>query len=323
MLIIIEQKFFYFMSSGNLLFFLVLLLGPLVRISSTNWVICWVGMELRFLGAIPLMLNDSRFHSLRKESVIKYFCIQALGRGLLILGGVLLFIEPTVSWISNIIFVVSLFMKLGVFPVHFWVPRVTAGLNWMPIFILLAWQKIPPFAFLVNILENNQWISMVVATVGGVTALTGALIGLNQTSLRAMLGSSSIAHTGWACVGAVSGGLWTYFLIYCIRFAILMLLCNINDSLIIGFGILRLRGLPPFAIFIGKWAILKRVLLTDCGFLLLILPILRALLRLFFYLKFFYSFYLRSKIQTNQLKFIITRSLIFFSVTGVFFITTF
>jgi len=84
------------MSSGNFLFLAVLILGPLVRISASNWVICWVGLELRFLGAIPLLLSDSRFMSLRKESVIKYFCIQALGRGLLILGGVLYYIDPEI-----------------------------------------------------------------------------------------------------------------------------------------------------------------------------------------------------------------------------------
>lgn len=312
------------MSSGNLLFFLVLLLGPLVSLSSTNWVICWVGIELRFLGAIPLMLADGTFHSLRKESVLKYFCIQALGSGLLMFGGVLLYIDPLASYFSNLVFVLRLFVKLGIFPIHFWVPSVTAGLNWVPMFVLLAWQKIPPFAFLINVLENNQWISSIVLLFGGLTALAGALIGLNQTSIRAILGRSSIAHTGWGCIGAVAGGLWTYFLIYCLRFAILMAFCLVDESFIIGIGVLRLRGLPPFAIFIGKWTILKRILVRDSGYLFLVLPILRALLSLFFYLKFFYSFYLRSKLSEElEPKYLVTRSILFVGITGVLFILAF
>nr|UBU97364.1 NADH dehydrogenase subunit 2 [Asteronotus hepaticus] len=312
------------MSSGNLLFYLVLLLGPLVSVSSTNWVICWVGMELSFLGAIPLMLTDVNFHSLSKESVIKYFCIQALGSGLLMFGGVLLYMDPTASFFSNVVFMLALFLKLGMFPLHFWVPSVAAGLNWVPMFILLAWQKIPPFAFLVNIMENNQWMSTIVLVLGGMTALTGALIGLNQTSMRAMLGSSSIAHTGWGCIGAVAGGLWPYFFIYCLSFAILMLFCIVEDPFMISLGILSLSGLPPFSMFVGKWIILKSMLMSDSGFLFLILPILSALLSLFFYLKFFYSFYLSSKTSgSNDTKYMMIRSLIIIVTAGVFFILLF
>jgi len=67
-----------------------------------------------------------------------------------------------------------------------------------------------------------------------------------------MLGSSSIVHTGWGCIGAVYGGLWTYFFIYCLSFIVLICLFILGEKLLIGFGILRLSGLPPFIIFAGK-----------------------------------------------------------------------
>jgi len=50
---------------------------------------------------------------------------------------------------------------------------------------------------------------------GGIRALVGGLIGNNQTSLRPIIGASSVAHTGWASVGAVCGSLWLYFGLYC------------------------------------------------------------------------------------------------------------
>lgn len=310
------------MSSGNLLFLRILILGPVVRISSSRWVICWVGLELSFLGAIPLFLRDTSFISLRKESVIKYFCVQALGRGLLMLGGILFYIDPRVRWHSQLIFIFSLFIKLGVFPMHFWVPRVAAGLNWIPIFILLGWQKIPPFALLVNILDGAGWLSRIVLFLGGLRALTGSIIGLNQTSVRAILGSSSIVHTGWGCIGTIYGGLWIYLFIYCARLIILIYLFTIKESLLIGLGILRLRGLPPFIIFAGKWIVVKRVLFRGSRFLFLVLPIVSALLRLFFYLKFFYSFYLRSRSDTQN-KYLIISSTAFVTLRGVLFIIVF
>lgn len=312
------------MSSGNLLFLFVILLGPLVRISSSNWVICWVGLELRFLGAIPLLLRDSGFISLRKESVIKYFCIQALGRGLLILGGVIYFIDPIIFEFSEIILIFSLFIKLGVFPMHFWVPGIASGLNWFALFILLGWQKIPPFALLINLCENSYSLGYVVIVIGGIRALVGALIGLNQTNLRAILGGSSIAHTGWSCVGVVCGGLWTYFLLYIASFLLLIIFVIVKDDFIIGLIILGLRGLPPFVIFIGKWSILKSVLIEGYRFFFLTLPILRALLRLFFYLKFFYSFYLRSAIfNSSKSKYRYICSTILLRVRGVIYVILF
>jgi len=311
------------MSSGNLLFLLVLILGPVVRISSPNWVICWVGLELRFLGAIPLLLSDTNYISLRKESVIKYFCIQALGRGILMLGGIIYYINPGIFWISEFLFLFSLFVKLGVFPIHFWVPGVTVGLNWVPIFILLGWQKIAPFAFIINILERRRWCRRVVLLSGGLRALIGSIIGLNQTSIRAILGSSSIVHTGWGCIGSVFGSLWTYFSIYCLSFFILVILFILGQNTLVGFGILRLRGLPPFIIFSGKWIVLKRVLFRGSRVIFLILPIVGALFRLFFYLKFFYSFYLRSRLEVKNNKFIGFSSFAFITLTGVLLVFSF
>nr|YP_010373209.1 NADH dehydrogenase subunit 2 [Cadlina olgae]UPI11675.1 NADH dehydrogenase subunit 2 [Cadlina umiushi] len=311
------------MSSGNLLFLVVLVLGPLVSISSSNWVVCWVGLELSFLGAVPLLLSDSSFMSLSKESVVKYFCIQALGSGFLMLGGVLFFMDPSFHWVSDFILVLSLFMKLGVFPMHFWVPSVTVGLNWMPMFILLGWQKIPPFALLMNIVENSYWMHSILLIFGGISAVVGSIIGLNQTSFRAMLGSSSIAHTGWGCIGAVFGNLWIYFSIYCVSFGVLMLFCLTGENLMISFGVLGLSGLPPFMMFIGKWSILKSVLFSNTSFLFLILPLSGALLSLFFYLKFFYSFYLSSLSQAMNTKYSLFYSLVLFSLSGTLFILLF
>lgn len=88
---------------------------------------CWAGVELRFLGLIPLIFSNNKYISLTKESRIKYFCIQAVGRALLFYGGLTSF--SLMGNVVVIIFLVSLFIKLGVFPIHFWVPRVVSGLD--------------------------------------------------------------------------------------------------------------------------------------------------------------------------------------------------
>nr|YP_010970169.1 NADH dehydrogenase subunit 2 [Phyllidiella hageni]WNR50680.1 NADH dehydrogenase subunit 2 [Phyllidiella hageni]WNR50693.1 NADH dehydrogenase subunit 2 [Phyllidiella hageni] len=311
------------MSSGNFLFLIMLVTGPLVSLSSPNWIICWVGMELSFIGLIPLLFGDSVFSSLSKESAMKYFCIQALGSALLMLGGTMVYLGLMTHWLFYFVFIMSLFTKLGIFPMHFWVPSVVSGLNWMPMFILLAWQKIPPLAFIVNFTENFNWFCMFILMFGGISALVGSLIGLNQTSFRAMLGSSSVAHTGWACFGSVFGNLWTYFFIYFISFFVLIMFCLTNSDLMVSVSVLSLSGLPPFAMFIGKWGILKNALCNDLWFMYLIFPVLGAFLSLFFYLKFFYSFYLKFILNSPKNKYSLISMFILLSVSGVFFIVFF
>jgi len=280
------------MSSGNFLFYLLILLGPLVAMSSSRWLICWVGIELRFLGVIPILLSRENLR-LRKEATIKYFCIQALGRGLLLCGGLFYFgLSLDIGVVSEIFFALRLIIKLGVFPAHFWVPRVVSGLNWFPIFIILTWQKIPPFLFLSLIASGRDWVCDLLLLLGGARALVGGFIGLNQRKLRVILGASSISHRGWVVIGTVYGSLWFYFIIYCFSLFVLIYFLNQKDYFFSGLCIISLRGLPPFIIFLGKWSVLKCALGLGYSYWFLLLPLLGSLIRLFFYLKFFYSFYL-------------------------------
>ena len=285
------------MSSGNFLFLFLIILGPILRLSSSNWLICWVGIEVTFLGLIPLLVSSERsFFRLRKESSIKYFCIQALGRGILLFRGITLFILPVdLGVFPSILFLVRLLIKLGVFPTHFWVPGVVSGLSIFSIFLVLTWQKIVPFFLLVSLLDAFPDLQVVVLFLGGLRALVGAIIGLNQTQLGPILGASSITHGGWLILGSVYGNIWVYFVIYCINFSVLVYFLWVKDNIFRGLLVLSLSGLPPFFIFIGKWAVFKAVLSAGGNIWRLLLPLLGSVIRLFFYLKFFYSFYLEEK----------------------------
>nr|YP_010831220.1 NADH dehydrogenase subunit 2 [Elysia viridis]WFF64244.1 NADH dehydrogenase subunit 2 [Elysia viridis] len=283
------------MSSANLLFLSLLFLGPLVSVSSNNWIICWAGVELSFLGLIPLLFLANKYASLTKESAMKYFCIQALGSALLFYSGLMVFSDLG-SDFTNILLVTSIFIKLGVFPMHFWVPSVAAGLDWVPLFLILTVQKIAPFAFLtliVSTLESD--LLMLLAIMGGVTSIVGALLGNNQTDLRSMLGCSSVAHSGWLILGCLTGYFWGYFFIYCLSlFLVFIFLNNSESNMETGMGVLSLSGLPPFFMFLGKWGILKSTLESSFPTWMISFFLLGAIISLGFYLKFSYSFVLNS-----------------------------
>nr|YP_009408675.1 NADH dehydrogenase subunit 2 [Elysia timida]ANP26542.1 NADH dehydrogenase subunit 2 [Elysia timida] len=283
------------MSSANLLFFSLLLVGPFISVSSSNWIICWSGVELSFLGLIPLLFMNNKYVSLTKESSMKYFCIQALGSGLLFYSGLMVFSDLS-SEFNLLLFVLSIFLKLGVFPMHFWVPSVCAGLDYMSLYFVLTFQKIAPFAFLNLIIsELNEEMIMVTMVLGGLTSLVGAIMGNNQTDIRSMLGCSSIVHSGWLVLGCLTGYFWGYFFIYCASLMIVFLFINKPESLSeVGVGILSLSGLPPFFMFLGKWGVLKTSLELYFPFWSISLFMVGAIISLVFYLKFSYSFLLNS-----------------------------
>ena len=309
------------MSSANVLFFFVIGCGPIISLSSSNWFLVWAGIEISFLGLVPLLFLGGKYMSLNKEAGLKYFCIQALGRAILFIRGLILYFDVVDRFLFRILFLFSLRVKLGLFPGHFWVPSIVGGLEWVPCVLMLTWQKIPPFALTVSLVSSNRYrVQELVLILGGIRALVGGLIGNNQTALRPIIGASSVAHTGWASVGAVCGSLWLYFGLYCVVLLLTASFLWEGDSLISSIGILSLRGLPPFVIFRGKWLIIKSALRCLIRIKFLILPILGTFLSLIFYLKFLYSFYLNSKKTSLKTRVSWMLPLAFLNLAGVGYI---
>lgn len=246
------------------------------------------------------MFLGNKYVSLTKESSIKYFCIQALGRAVLFYSGLLLFSNLFCSF-SVLSIILGGIVKLGLFPFHFWVPNVIGGLSWFPIYIILTIQKVAPFAFFISIISFcREDIQFCVALLGGLTALVGGVLGNNQTDIRGILGYSSVAHRGWMFIGVLGGSFWLYFFVYCLRLGItFFFLENKKCKLERGIGLLSLRGLPPFLIFVGKWGVLKRGLEIGFPEWVITFFLLSSLFSLAFYLKFRYSFILN---RTSSLK---------------------
>lgn len=272
------------------------MVGPLISVSSRNWIIAWAGMELRFLGLIPLFFVGNKFVSFNKESALKYFCIQALGSALLLISGLMFFDRYKENILVSTIIILRLCIKLGIFPGHFWVPPVVSGLERMACFLVLRIQKIPPLALLVKVLSlmSGEYQEFCLF-LGGASALVGSLIGNNQTQVLPIIGASSITHTRWLVLGSLSGSLWVYFLLYCFVLGITLGYLRLGWEMASCLRLLSLSGLPPFLIFIGKWSVIKAGIDRGASLFLLGLFLLGAFLRLIFYLKFSYSFYLSLK----------------------------
>nr|YP_010265198.1 NADH dehydrogenase subunit 2 [Charybdis hellerii]UIP56981.1 NADH dehydrogenase subunit 2 [Charybdis hellerii] len=282
-----------------LLFFFTLLTGTLLSISSTSWFGAWLGLELNLLSFIPLI--TTKLCPFLSEAAIKYFLVQALASTILIMSSSMYMYTPEISYS---LILISLMIKLGAAPVHFWFPQVIEGLSWPQAFILLTIQKVAPM-FLISYLTFTPTLTSMIIFMALFSSVVGALGGLNVMKLRKLMAFSSINHMSWMLIAmSLNDIMWlVYFLFYCFTSGSVIILLytthtytlsnilNQNNksmilSLLIPMNLLSLGGLPPFLGFIPKWIMIQLFSSKMMIFILLIL-LISSLITLYFYLQMF------------------------------------
>ena len=125
-----------------IVFVAFLFFGIMLSISSNNWLGCWMGIEMNMVSFLPFIMNKMRVYS--SESIIKYFIIQRMGSRLLFLFVVILGILFQVKYFI----IVSLIIKIGSPPFHYWYVSVIDGLSWLVSFLIITVQRVIPIILL-------------------------------------------------------------------------------------------------------------------------------------------------------------------------------
>nr|WNH37563.1 NADH dehydrogenase subunit 2 [Photonectes albipennis] len=290
-------------------------LGTVLTFSSSHWFLAWMGLEINTLAILPLM--SQKHHPRAVEATAKYFLIQATA------GTLILFAGLSSAWISgewvttqfshpyaSSITTLALALKLGVAPAHFWLPDVLQGLDLTTGLIVSTWQKLAPFALMVQTAPCAD--PQLLLTLGLASTLLGGWGGLNQTQLRKILAFSSVSHLGWMILVVQFApslallNLFIYIIMTSMAFLALKAYnCTTLSDLATSWAkspalatlfspvLLSLGGLPPLSGFMPKWLVLGEM--TKQGLQLpATLAALSALLSLFFYLRICYVMTLTS-----------------------------
>lgn len=312
-------------SPSRCLFTGTLILGIAIAVSSNSWFGAWIGLELNLLSFIPLISTKGNQYS--SEAALKYFLIQALGSTVLLISGVMITINLNVFSTS---LSAALLLKAGAAPFHFWFPPTLEGIIWPQALTLITIQKIAPISLIsYYIIEQSNLI--IISAI--ISAVVGALGGINQTFLRKLLAYSSINHMAWIISALLlRETTWLlYFLVYSlISLSVVTLLMNfqaqhfnhlVNHSannpqikIIIFIRFLSLGGLPPFTGFIPKWIVIQQLAINQ-NFILLLVLLASSLLTLFYYLRItLTSLVLTTSKPKWSLKWNENKKLIFFSL---------
>nr|AFN41677.1 NADH dehydrogenase subunit 2 [Hipposideros obscurus]AFN41678.1 NADH dehydrogenase subunit 2 [Hipposideros obscurus]AFN41683.1 NADH dehydrogenase subunit 2 [Hipposideros obscurus] len=300
-----------------------IILGTLIVMMSSHWLLVWIGFEMNMLAIIPMLMKQ--FNPRATEASTKYFLTQATASMLLMLAIIINLLHSGQWTITNMldptastIMTLALTMKLGLSPFHFWVPEVTQGIPLSSGLILLTWQKLAPLSILYQIAHSINLD--ILLTISLLSIMVGGWGGLNQTQLRKIMAYSSIAHMGWMTAVLAYNptitllNLTLYILMTSTTFMLFMFNSSTNTlslshtwnktplittSILV--MMLSLGGLPPLTGFLPKWMIIQELTKNDSIIMPTIMAI-TALLNLFFYMRLAYSTSLTMFPSTNNMK---------------------
>nr|ADU54932.1 NADH dehydrogenase subunit 2 [Dosidicus gigas] len=290
-----NNKFF----PSNFLFILIMIMGTLFSLSSSHWLTMWMGLEINLMGFLPLM--NIKGKTLEAEASMKYFIIQSMSSSILIISSVLMY-NNTLSWYSmftdstfSLMIILSLVLKLGGAPLHFWMPSIAKQMSWSILFMMLTWQKLAPLLML-SLVNSNL---MVVMLISMASTIVGSIMALNQTNIQLIMTYSSISHLGWmlSMITINSSLTMMYFFNYIMISMPLMNMLSMtlgnhlfmltqqtkmNNMIPISL-ILSLGGLPPLLGFMSKLIILISLIEMKLMMLAMFM-FMGTLISLYFYL---------------------------------------
>jgi NADH-quinone oxidoreductase subunit N len=218
------------MLRGGELFTLSLfsLLGVLVMISGSNFLIIYLGLELMSLSLYALVALR-RDDLVATEAAMKYFVLGALASGFLLYGLSMMYgatgsldinevfraiasgqINQQVLVFGVVFVVAGLAFKLGAAPFHMWVPDVYQGAPTAVTLLIAGAPKLAAFAITIRLLVEGMlslavdWQQMLMV-LSVVSLVVGNLAAIAQTNLKRMLAYSTIAQMGFMLLGLTSG----------------------------------------------------------------------------------------------------------------------
>nr|QKI84843.1 NADH dehydrogenase subunit 2 [Aspidoscelis gularis] len=294
----------------NSILVLSLITGTLITMNSNHWLLAWLGLEINMMAIVPMI--SKTHHPRATEATIKYFLAQT-GASLL-----MLFASSTNAWYmgtwditqltnptSCTTLTIALCMKIGLAPMHLWLPEVMQGTTLKMALIIATWQKLAPMSLI--LMTSNSHSKLLLMLMATLSIIIGGWGGLNQTQLRKIMAYSSIANMGWMMIilqQAPKLSTLTLLLYIMMTTTMFMTLTPQKTKTIKTIGttwtlspsltiitmltLTSLGGLPPMTGFMPKWLILEK-LLSENMTPLATITAMATLLSLFFYLRLFYT----------------------------------
>lgn len=315
----------------------IIVLGSLFILFSNNLFLLYLGLELQTFPLL-ILISKNRFWLKSSEAGLKYFVLGSISSGMFLLGCSLIFLingSLSINNINNINFfndneiigciillILPLFFKVGLAPLHFWIPDIYEGSDWGTISFLSTIPKIS----VIFIIFQLGFFSDLLIFCSTLSIILGVFGALNQTKLKRLIAYSGISQIGFLSLLFYSlDNLYLelsviYIFIYFISLiSILFILIRFNlsnnsfiielqnkeinelENIIMILLIFSLAGIPPLAGFINKWLLFVSLLNNNLFFIGIICLIL-SFIGVVYYLRLIKIFAFNRNIYINSWK---------------------
>nr|AUW38586.1 NADH dehydrogenase subunit 2 [Hotea curculionoides] len=280
------------MYKSKTLFLTIMMTGTILTLSSNNWISMWMGLEINMMAFIP-MISDKNKNS--SQAMMIYLLTQSVSSMILMFS--IIMYQMTMSELFNNIMLISLLIKMGAAPFHMWLPEIMSKMSWMSNMILMTWQKLAPMIMINSLNYNNKIMYMTII----MSVIVGAIGGLNQLSMRKIMGYSSINHLGWMMsLSKIKNNWIIYLMLYSAMITILCIMFNQLNMMHVNqvnsmnmtlmektsyfIAMLSLGGLPPFLGFLPKWMVIQTLINNNLMIMMMIM-VMFSLLSLYYYMR--------------------------------------
>nr|YP_010826700.1 NADH dehydrogenase subunit 2 [Planostrea pestigris]UOU85781.1 NADH dehydrogenase subunit 2 [Planostrea pestigris] len=258
-------------SFGSIMFVLLSLMFSMFMMFALSLFWVWVMLDLSTIFLIPYLVCQGASSGRWYKGVAMYFVVQFMGSAL-ILYSIMVFWITSLESYGEWALLVGFMLKLGLFPVHFWVPRVFANLHYGGIFIVGAAQKVFMICA-VPIMFESSMCSLFMYVSALTSAIYGPIAMFNSNDVKTFLAYSSVNNTGLMVVcDLVSTTLLSiYAFVYVVSMMFLVLIfSSYNGESISGIGTslpefynagffsiaMSFSGFPPFTDFCLKFLVI-------------------------------------------------------------------
>lgn len=279
----------------HLFLFISLIFCNLIFLSSKSLFSIWIWLELSSLIIISYLLLNTKFY----KNIIIIFIFQSISI-IIFLFRLLLLISNKSIILSNyliLIFIISISLKIGLFPFILWYKLIIYNISWSNIFLFTTIFKIIPTFLTSSILPINYLFVLII-----LSSLTSSILIFQSINFKEIISYSSIFNSRWLIfILLINKKIWIIcFLIYIINiFSLCKILKNLNinfininfkllsslNKFIYIFNIISLIGLPPFIGIILK-IFISFSIINNINFFISLLFIIISLINIFSYFKF-------------------------------------
>nr|ATG83188.1 NADH dehydrogenase subunit 2 [Olidiana sp. 15062716] len=289
------------LNSTTLLFKTMIIMGMMISMSSSNWIMLWSGLELMLMTFIPIMNSMSIMYT---ESAMKYFIMQSISSALLMMS-----IMTSLTIMDNkILMTVAMLIKLAIAPTNMWFISVIEGVGDNMLMTMLITMKIMPMMIM-------SYMNLKINTIIIISMVISTLLIINQTSIKKIIGHSSVFNFTLMLSVVSTYSMWMMYL--CIYSILTWSMINmmktikikfVNQFMIneqskiikLNFWILMLSfmGMPPLLGFLNKLMVFEMMLLTK-NYMILLIMIITSMIMAFKYMQLSYSSMIMLSMKTK------------------------